>query len=379
MKILIAGDYSPAYRIQKIIEEESYKSIFEEIRAINKNVDYSIVNFESCIPSKNDLPIVKCGPHLKCGSNSLDAIKWAGFNCLTLANNHFFDYGQGGVERTLSEVKARAIDYVGGGENIQKASKILYKTIRSETLAIINACEHEFSIATDSSGGSNPLNIVNLYYSIQEAKSKADFVIAIIHGGHEYFQLPSPRMQETYRYFIDVGADAVINHHQHCINGYEIYKGRPIFYGIGNFCFDNREYRGNTWNQGFLVILSLEHNIHFDLIPFTQCDKNPRVEMLSGDKFQCFIQELDNLNNIICNSCELKMHHKKWMDQTSSTYEQYFKPWDNRWIKALNRRGLWPSLLSKKRLLAILNYVYCESHRDRTVNMLYNLINKKQK
>jgi poly-gamma-glutamate synthesis protein (capsule biosynthesis protein) len=45
-------------------------------------------------------------------------------------------------------------------------------------------------------------------------------------------------MVETYRFFIEAGADAVVNHHQHCICGYEVYKGKPIFYGLGNFCFD---------------------------------------------------------------------------------------------------------------------------------------------
>lgn len=43
-------------------------------------------------------------------------------------------------------------------------------------------------------------------------------------------------MQEIYRFFVDIGADAVINHHQHCYSGYEVYKEKPIFYGLGNFC-----------------------------------------------------------------------------------------------------------------------------------------------
>ena len=51
---------------------------------------------------------------------------------------------------------------------------------------------------------------------VEEAKKKADFVLVIVHGGSEHFQLPTPRMQATYRFFVDAGADAVVNHHQHC-------------------------------------------------------------------------------------------------------------------------------------------------------------------
>ena len=63
------------------------------------------------------------------------------------------------------------------------------------------------------------------------------------------------RMKELYHYFVDAGADVVINHHQHCYSGYEEYKGSPIFYGLGNFLFDNSDFRPQPWNEGYLVEL----------------------------------------------------------------------------------------------------------------------------
>ena len=97
----------------------------------------------------------------------------------------------------------------------------MYKRKDGETLAIINCCEHEFSIADDDSAGANPLNPIQQYYKIKEARLNADYVLVIVHGGHEMYQLPSLRMVDTYRFFIDAGADAVVNHHQHCFSGYE--------------------------------------------------------------------------------------------------------------------------------------------------------------
>lgn len=94
------------------------------------------------------------------------------------------------------------IDFVGAGRNIREAAKIFYRNIEEKRLAIINCCEHEFSIATEISGGANPLNPIQQYYAILEARKFADFVLVIVHGGHEHFQYPSPRMLETYRFLL---------------------------------------------------------------------------------------------------------------------------------------------------------------------------------
>ena len=98
-------------------------------------------------------------------------------------------------------------------------------------------------------------------------------MLVIVHVGPEHYQLLIPRMKEMYRFFIDVGADVVVNHHQHCFSGYEIYKEKPIFYGLGNFCFDWIGKRNGMWNEGLLLSLTLDlnHKRQFVLIPYRQC------------------------------------------------------------------------------------------------------------
>ena len=238
MKILIAGDFCPQERVCASFEKGDFASVLREVKNSLSLVDYSIVNFECPITKGKELPIKKCGPNLRCSSKGIEAISWVGFNCVTLANNHFLDYGESGVVNTIQVCSEFGIDIVGGGKNLQEASQILYKKIAGKILAIINCCEHEFSIATEKSAGANQLNPIRQYYTIKKARSEADFVLVIVHGGHEYYQLPNARMHETYRFFVDAGADAVVNHHHHCFSGSEVYNGKPIFYGLGNFCFD---------------------------------------------------------------------------------------------------------------------------------------------
>ena len=117
--------------------------------------------------------------------------------------NHILDYGHEGLLKSIECCKDQGLDVVGVGDNLSEAERIIYLEKDGKKLAIINCCEHEFSIATESEAGANPLNPIRQYYAIQEAKKHADYVLVIVHGGHEHFQLPSPRMQETYRFFVD--------------------------------------------------------------------------------------------------------------------------------------------------------------------------------
>lgn len=153
MKILIAGDFCPCYRVVELFEKEKYKDVLGEVKPFVEQADYSLVNLECPVAGPLNKAIVEKGPNLSCGEKSLTALKWAGFNSVTLANNHFFDFGEGGVRQTLDICDKHGIDHVGGGQNINEASAILYREIRGERLAVINCCEHEFSLASKSKGG----------------------------------------------------------------------------------------------------------------------------------------------------------------------------------------------------------------------------------
>lgn len=280
MNVLIAGDFCDRYRISDLIARGNYASLFDDIKYLTEQADVSIINFEFPIVLHAGVPITKSGPTLQGQPAAVDAVKYAGFNVCTLANNHILDQGTKCCIETRELLENAGIKTVGIGKNSAEAATVLYINQKEKgTLAIVNCCEHEFSIATATTAGANPLNPIQQYYNIQEARTKADYVLVIVHGGHEHYALPSPRMKETYRFFIDAGADAIINHHQHCYSGYEIYHGKPIFYGLGNLLFDHKSERHGPWNEGFMVSLRLDKQTlpQFELYPYTQCNERPSV------------------------------------------------------------------------------------------------------
>ena len=369
MKVLIAGDFCPQHRVKAAFEAGDFQAVVGQVKDATDKADYSIVNFECPITKGGEAAIAKQGPNLQCTSKGVEAVKWAGFNGVTLANNHIRDFGNQGVKNTLNACQELGIDAVGGGMNENDASQVLYKSIEGEKLAIINCCEHEFSIATDIQAGANPLNPIQQYYSILEAKKRADYVLVIVHGGHEHYQLPSPRMVETYRFFVDAGADAVVNHHQHCFSGYEIYKGKPIFYGLGNFCFDGNRSRKEIWHEGYMVKLTLGDKIEYEIIPYKQCAENPCVELLDKD---AYTERIKVLNEKICNPEKLKQETEKYYKACAEGYSKIFEPCNNRFYLGAKARGWLPSFISTKRKLSAANYILCEAHRDKLSYWLNN-------
>lgn len=362
MKVLVAGDFCPQNRVSSLFEQGKYYEVLDGVKDVIHDADYAMVNFECPIRLGGETPNLD-RLSLFCSLDGLKAVQYAGFDCVTLANNHFRDWGDGGVISTLKCCKELGVDYVGGGENLDEARTILYKRINGEKLAIINCCEHEFSLATESRCGSNPLNPVIQYRAIIEARKNSDYVIVIVHGGHEYYQLPSPRMQETYRFFVEAGADAVVNHHQHCMSGYELYKGKPIFYGIGNFCFDLNMAKSPLWYNGYMVSFDFDREgIAFDIIPYIQCKDKAAVTIIPYEDIK---EEINSLCGIIADSQKLAKKAEDYYNSCQSSVANTIEPYTNRYLKALRRRGLVPNFLTKKWLMYLCNYTMCESHRDK--------------
>lgn len=376
-RLLIAGDYVPTARAAALIAQGQGDRLFAPVKDLIAGADYSVVNMECAVADKDCRPIHKAGAALSCTEADVRALRAAGFRMVTLANNHFADFGQRGVELSLRALRQAGLDYVGGGLNLSEASETRFVTLPDgTTVAFINCCEHEFSVATDTRGGSQPLNPLRQYYQIMAARQGgADHIIVIVHGGHEHFPLPSARMQETYRFFIDAGADAVVNHHQHCLSGYEVYHGRPIVYGLGNFCFDRGAEADKLppgWHEGYMVELQLGGDAPSVVLhPYVQCRERAEIRLLQ--ERAPFDAEIQRLNAIIADSVQLRRVVEEYYDRSMGEALGIHEPWPNvvHVLRAVLRLFR-PRLLSHHRYAAR-NQVCCESHLDKLRHALLRM------
>ena len=376
MKLMVVGDLSLQDRTAKMAwDDNQLNNAFADIKSIVATCDHAIVNLESPVTSSNQ-PILKKGPSLKNNPEVFNIIGYCGFDTVTLANNHLKDYGEKGVVDTLDHCRQRGLTVVGGGGTLNEARQPLILKNDNITIGVINVCEHEFSVATKQSAGANPLDYPNLFEDMQALRREVDKIIVIIHGGREHYQLPTPRMKREYQMIADFGADVIVNHHQHCYSGYEVYKGKPIFYGLGNFFFDEPKKRDDQWNQGLLLQLDVEtENVDFKLISYEQCNKEAVVRVSDDSSVAKQIKEL---NSIIADDERLEAEFNKLVEKDKRKLLFPFIPYRNHYVRALYNRGYLSDGLSKKDKVVIENAISCETHRELLLHFFYSHLHERE-
>ena len=190
------------------------------------------------------------------------------------------------------QLPSAKIETVGAGRNLSKARRIFIKTIKGIRLGILGIAETEFSIATENSYGANPLDLIDVVRNIASNREYFEHLIILFHGGNEGYPYPSPRLQNTCRFFIEQGALAVICQHSHCAGCYEKYRDGYIVYGQGNLIFDYPPARNDRkWTEGFLVLLKIsKRNSEMELIPFIQSKKQYWCKKNAGYKCKSFFK-----------------------------------------------------------------------------------------
>lgn len=369
INIFISGDFAPRMRVNEVIKRGDYQLLYNDILPIIQDSDLAITNLESPLLEEGK-PIAKTGPNLKAPIKSVEALKFAGFDMVTLANNHMMDYGEEGLFSTIQVCEKSNIRHIGAGSNLEKAKKVAYFDIKGNRIAFINCCENEWSTTQGDYPGCNPLNEVALFYQIQEAKTNADYVILIIHGGHETYDYPSPRMKKLYRWFIDLGVDAVIGHHTHCFSGYEIYKEKPIVYSLGNFVFDSAK-RNSSWNVGAAVILSIQGvQTKMKLCPFTQCDNEIGIKLFGSKETDIWLEKEAQKREQIQDDTILEKKFEEFAAKKGNLYRGFLEPNNSSWVLAAKNKGLLPRKIKGDKRLLYWNIIRAEAHRDILLNLL---------
>lgn len=372
MKVTIAGDLV----IDRVY---SLSSIDNNLIKVFKESDLRIVNLEAPITEKNK-KIKKSGPNLKSNQISTkNILEGLDINIVTLANNHILDYDQSGVIDTINFCKKNNIDTVGAGIDLNKASETLYLETIEGSIALINFAENEWSSATKSTAGSNPMNFIDNFKQIQDAKAKADFVIVIVHGGNEYNHIPSPNMIKQYRFYAEVGADAVLAHHTHCISGFEVWKGVPIFYSLGNFLFTKDVIKDKSWYDGLVVQLDIKkgEKIKYNYYFVSQTPLEHKLKLVDNKDLKGLLL---NINDVIQNEEKVNTIWEEFAKNKSEAFYKSITPIaaiKNKYLKyIIYKTGLHKLFLNETYLKEHLNRIRCESHLDISRYMLKNLLFK---
>ncbi len=223
-----------------------------------RGFDLTIGNLE-CVISNLGQPVPK-SYNFRGDARAYDRLLNAGFDLVSVANNHSGDYGKDAFLDEFMTLPTRGLTPIGGGKNQQQAHTPIFKTVRDTTIGFLAYDEIDpFSFAaTATTPGHAWLTEDALRQDIPAARAGADFVIPFVHWGVEYFTGLTDHQRQLAQVAIDAGADIVIGAHPHVIEPYETYNGKLIVYSLGNFVFDNMY--EEVVRRGTILTLTIKKN-----------------------------------------------------------------------------------------------------------------------
>jgi poly-gamma-glutamate synthesis protein (capsule biosynthesis protein) len=184
---------------------------------------------------------------------------------LSLANNHVMDFGEEAFLKTIDTLKAEGIPYFGAGLADEKFNNPAIIEFAGKRIALCGySCPSVHAVFGDETHyGSARLDIDLVCKEIEDLKSEVDFIVIQPHWGIQEIPFPTFQDREIAHQLIDAGADIVIGHHAHVIQSHEIYNGKHIFYGLGNFIFPDLDvptrYDGSKFTDRRIKKQEIEH------------------------------------------------------------------------------------------------------------------------
>ncbi|MDD5071953.1 MAG: CapA family protein [Patescibacteria group bacterium] len=285
LKMLFLGDLMLDRHVGEKISQKGLSYLFENLDE-NFFCGYDIVsaNLEGAVTDEGAHYNPVMSYDFAFSPKIISELKKYHFNFFNLANNHFSDQGERGIMETRKNLDNLNFYYSGcpDGQIGDCSGKILEVSGKKIGLAGFSSV---YSLVDQ--GGAGEI--------IKDLAGKTDLVIVNVHWGEEYKHQFNKIQQKTARNLIDAGADIIIGHHPHVVQGIEIYRGKPIFYSLGNFIFD--QYFSSGTQEGLAIGVKItEEKNEFYLFPLKS--KLSRPEPMEGQEKEKFFSDLVGWSNL---------------------------------------------------------------------------------
>ncbi len=254
--LLFVGNIVPARCVRAAADrrgDDHY--IYAQVAPQIRKADFAVALLNASLTDR--IPPTGCvKTYLLVGDpHHADTMAWAGFDAVNMATNHIKNGGDAAFLDTLDAVHQAGLLSVGAGRDLEEALQPLIVELNGIRFAFValNAIETK-SFAGETTPGAAPLTEDNVRKAMAWARQQADVVIALPHWGPEYDTTPDYLQRRAARWLVEAGADVVVGNHPHVVQGMEVIQGVPVFYGLGNFVFDQ------TWSletqQGAILTLT---------------------------------------------------------------------------------------------------------------------------
>lgn len=237
--ISAGGDVNFGDGVTPSLESGGLDYPFAGVKEAFATTDLSFVNLECCISSVGT-PVAGKEFTFRGPADSAGALKDGNIKVVSLANNHAKDYGAEAFAQTLDHLRENGIAYCGGGRNATEAYTPAVLDASGKKVAFVaftGIVPDGWTATSGSPGCATTWDTKRMTAAIKTARQNADYVVASFHWGIELATSPNSEQRNLAHLAVDNGADLVLGHHPHVVQGFELYKNRLIAYSLGNFVF----------------------------------------------------------------------------------------------------------------------------------------------
>jgi hypothetical protein len=241
--LAFGGDVNFAGRTRRLLGDPA--TAFGPVTAVLRSADFAAVNLETAVTG-HGTPQPKTY-HFRAPASAFTALRAAGIDLVTMANNHVLDYGTTGLADTIAAARAARFPYVGIGVNAAAAWAPYLITVKGVRIAVIGVSQvAELAsswVATGSRPGeANAIDLRRTLAAVRSARRLASVVIVFMHWGTEGQACPDPNQLWMARRLAAAGASIIVGAHAHMLQG-SGWLGRTfVAYGMGNFLWWERSY-----------------------------------------------------------------------------------------------------------------------------------------
>lgn len=273
--IVFTGDVELSEYVQARYDANGIAGVASsDIQSLLQDADYTMINNEFCFSERGQQAPDKQYT-FRVNPSYVSILTDLGVDIAGLANNHVLDYGHDALADTFTTISGAGIDYTGAGNSLEEASKLIVKTdAKGRTYGFL-AASHVIPVGSWNVLNSQPgefcfYDETDLLNAVAAADSQVDYLFVMVHWGVEHTtELEDYQVNDGYK-LIDAGADAVIGMHSHCLQPVEYYNGKPIFYSLGNFIFNQTIKSGGGGAVEFTI--DENDNITYRIVPIVATD-----------------------------------------------------------------------------------------------------------
>lgn len=279
--LIFGGDIMLSRTVNAKMEKyNNYNWPLEKIASLFNEADLAIANLESPFIFSNNYQVLTGSFSFKANPKSVSALTLAGFDVLSLANNHILNQGQKGLEDTYRVLTEAKIDYVGSFEH-----NLIIKERNGVKFAFLAYTYDKSDLIADLYDNSISLDIA-------KAKEQSDVVIVLMHAGTEYTSKPNQTQIDFAHLVIDSGADLVVGTHPHWPQIIEQYKNKTIIYSLGNLVFDQMWSKETSQGLVVKVYFDGKEQSNIEYLPISIKDYGQAILMPDGAEKTELLQKI---------------------------------------------------------------------------------------